>query len=118
MDREKVKIKKGESIKRGDHLLMTALPNGRTIQKAIDKSNCYAFEDLTNIDGTVYMNIRTGAVYNNPIPSKQLLFSQRKKIADSFEKWRQDMCKRLKSNISNEPINVIAFLDQQGLLNV
>lgn len=68
-----VTIVPGENIRMGDYLICEYHPDldsrqigHHTIRKTTggDQPNCYAGEDLTNIDGTAFVILSKGAVYN------------------------------------------------------
>ena len=66
---QNVKVVPGENIKMGDYLIFErSHTTGRVqIKRAAQEkaANCFAGEDLTNIDGTAFLILPIGAVYNN-----------------------------------------------------
>jgi len=45
-----------------------------------------------------------------------MLFSERKKLAEEYEKWLSEKSKFANYKINNCPFNVITFLDSKKLL--
>lgn len=71
MIKGKFKVKKGRQIKCGDFLVRKLLRGGTYSLEIADPKkhrffNGLAAEDLNNVDGSAYIDLQTGKVYNSP----------------------------------------------------